>query len=744
MKIKELVAKELNQRFGQPEWVSFSPGRINIIGEHTDYNDGFVLPAAVDKGIAFALRKNGQDQVRAYAVDLKEEQTIGLNDLQARSHGHWVNYIIGVMVALKDRGVKLEGYDLAFSGNVPLGAGMFSSAALECSLAEGLNQLFEGGLSTWDIALSGQYAEHHYVGVKCGIMDQFASSFGKENFVMKLDCRSKEFEYVPFDLRGYKLVLCNTKVAHSLASSAYNTRREQCEKGVSILKQYDSSIESLRDVSMELLQAHQSEMEEVIYQRCAYVVEENNRVQQACERLVAHDYDALGKLIYASHEGLSKQYEVSCSELDFLVEQTRNKDYVLGARMMGGGFGGCTINLVEESQVSSFIEEISAAYEKEFGIAMEAYTVVIGNGAEATEWAVEQPNFAFDEHPHRRYNPLTDEWVQVSPHRAKRPWQGQVEKAEEEVRPAHDPSCYLCAGNTRVTGDINPDYKNTYAFTNDFSSLLSDTPEGIVEEGMGLLKAKSERGISRVICFSPRHDLTIPEMEVEEIRKVVDLWCEEYETLGAKDFINYIQIFENKGAVMGCSNPHPHGQVWAQETIPNEPAKKMKMQKKYWKEHGRTLLSDYIKVEQQKKERVLFEDEYFMAVVPFWAVWPFEAMLLPKRPIARITDLTEEEKDSFAAAYKKLGIMYDNLFEISFPYSAGIHQAPSNGKEYPEWHMHMVFYPPLLRSATVKKFMVGYEMLANAQRDITPEQAAERLRVLSPVHYKENMMSFKS
>ncbi|PWJ43688.1 UDP-glucose--hexose-1-phosphate uridylyltransferase [Sediminitomix flava] len=349
--------------------------------------------------------------------------------------------------------------------------------------------------------------------------------------------------------------------------------------------------------------------------------------------------------------------------------------------------------------------------------------------------------FSTEDHPHRRLNPLTGDWVQVSPHRAKRPWQGQVEKMEEESRPEHDPSCYLCAGNTRIGGEVNPDYSDTYSFQNDFSSLLEDTPEGEVNEN-DLFVAKSERGICRVICFSPRHDLTIPELELPSVRKVIDLWAKEYEELGSKSFINHVQIFENKGAVMGCSNPHPHGQIWAQESIPQEPAKKQIKQSEYFDKKGRTLLSDYIASELEKEERLLFENDHFVALVPYWATWPFETMIVPKRNVQRITDLTEEEKDAFADAYKKLTTLYDNLFEISFPYSAGIHQAPTDGKDHPEWHMHMLFYPPLLRSATVKKFMVGYEMLANAQRDITPEQAAYRLRSLSTVHYKQSSSVF--
>ncbi len=340
----------------------------------------------------------------------------------------------------------------------------------------------------------------------------------------------------------------------------------------------------------------------------------------------------------------------------------------------------------------------------------------------------------FPEVPHRRHNPLTGEWVLVSPHRANRPWQGQVEKQPAETRPAHDPACYLCPGNVRANGEHTPDYPDVFAFTNDFSALLPEVPA--TEQSEGLLRAVAEPGLCRVVCFSPRHDLTIPEMDESAVGRVVELWQQEYATLGALPYVQYVQIFENKGAIMGCSNPHPHGQIWAQRTVPQEPLKKQAHQARYFEEHGRTLLADYLVQEAKEQTRILFENQHFVALVPFWAVWPFEAMLIPKRPMARITDLTVDERTAFAAAYRQLTIRYDNLFEVSFPYSAGIHQAPTDEEPHPEWHWHMVFYPPLLRSATVKKFMVGYEMLAAPQRDITPEKAADLLRALPDVHYK--------
>ncbi|MDF9800517.1 UDPglucose--hexose-1-phosphate uridylyltransferase [Catalinimonas alkaloidigena] len=344
-------------------------------------------------------------------------------------------------------------------------------------------------------------------------------------------------------------------------------------------------------------------------------------------------------------------------------------------------------------------------------------------------------DFDLKEHPHRRYNPLTGEHVLVSPHRMKRPWQGQVEKLDEEKRPEYDPKCYLCPGNSRAGGEQNPQYESTFVFTNDFAALKEDVPGGSEEKG-NLLRAQSEKGICRVICFSPRHDLTLPQMEVAEIVKVVELWQKEFEELGSHPEINYVQIFENKGQMMGCSNPHPHGQIWAQSTVPMEPVLEGKHQGDYLQKNGSSLLEDYVKLELEEKERIVLENEHFVAVVPFWAVWPFETMIISKRHLQNILQFTGEEKLAYAEILKKLTILYDNLFETSFPYSAGIHQAPTDGLEHTEWHFHHHFYPPLLRSATVKKFMVGYEMLGDPQRDITAESSAERLRNLPKGHYK--------
>ncbi|AJY45494.1 UDP-glucose--hexose-1-phosphate uridylyltransferase [Martelella endophytica] len=340
---------------------------------------------------------------------------------------------------------------------------------------------------------------------------------------------------------------------------------------------------------------------------------------------------------------------------------------------------------------------------------------------------------SFTDHPHRRFNPLTGEWVLVSPHRAKRPWQGQV---EDDVLPQmleHDPDCYLCARNTRINGAVNPDYKHTFVFENDFAALTPDAPAESFEDG--LLKAEGESGVCRVICFSPRHDLTLARMAVDDIAKVVDTWVEQYQDLGAMPDINHVQIFENRGAMMGCSNPHPHGQIWASRSVPNEPAKETENQRAYYEKNGKPLLMAYLEQELAHRERILFENASFVVLVPYWAVWPFETMVLPKRHIRSMEEMTASERMDLAEAMSKTTIRYDNLFRTSFPYSMGFHQRPTDGEAHDEWVMHAHFYPPLLRSATVKKFMVGFELLGGPQRDLTAEQAADRLRGLADTHY---------
>jgi UDPglucose--hexose-1-phosphate uridylyltransferase len=350
-------------------------------------------------------------------------------------------------------------------------------------------------------------------------------------------------------------------------------------------------------------------------------------------------------------------------------------------------------------------------------------------------YSVTDATFIPTEHPHRRRNALNGDWVLVSPHRTKRPWLGQVEKSAPDNRPQYDPGCYLCPGNERVGGHKNPPYTSTFVFTNDFAALLPDGPRGDVGQGE-LLQAQAETGVCRVICFSPRHDLTLPEMDTDTIRQVVDLWAEQILDLGSRPEINYVQIFENKGAAMGASNPHPHGQLWSNYTMPLEPAKEDVQQRAYYAAHGSPLLVDYVNLELAASDRIVVHNEHWVALVPYWAVWPFETLVLPRRHVTALPQLTDGERDALADILKRLTTRYDNLFEVSFPYSMGWHGQPTDGQEHPHWQLHAHFYPPLLRSATVRKFMVGYEMLANPQRDITAEQAADRLRQMSEVHYK--------
>jgi UDPglucose--hexose-1-phosphate uridylyltransferase len=336
---------------------------------------------------------------------------------------------------------------------------------------------------------------------------------------------------------------------------------------------------------------------------------------------------------------------------------------------------------------------------------------------------------------HIRLNPLTGEWVLVSPHRSKRPWQGRVEGINTEVKIKYDPNCYLCPGNKRAGGVKNPVYKNTFVFENDYSAL-NILQKKINTNIRDLIITEGESGICRVVCFSPRHDLTLSGMNIAAIRKIVDTWIEEFKDLGKRDDINYVQIFENKGEIMGCSNPHPHSQIWATSSIPVELIKETFHQKDFLQKNSECLLCEYKELETDLKERVIIENKDFIVVVPFWAVWPFETMIISKRHIKDITGFSESEKNSFAGILKKITFIYDRVFNISFPYSAGIHQAPSDNVEHPEWHFHYHFYPPLLRSAVVKKFMVGYEMLANPQKDFTAETAAEVLKNLYEKYQK--------
>jgi UDPglucose--hexose-1-phosphate uridylyltransferase len=336
--------------------------------------------------------------------------------------------------------------------------------------------------------------------------------------------------------------------------------------------------------------------------------------------------------------------------------------------------------------------------------------------------------------PHRRFNPLLREWVLVSPHRTKRPWQGRVERPAPENQLKYDPECYLCPGNPRAGGVRNPKYASTFVFDNDYAALLPNAPAGELDEA-GLLVAQAEAGTCRVVCFSPRHDLTIPRMLHEEVRRVVDVWTGQFQELEKTGWIRSVLIFENRGFLIGASNPHPHCQIWANAELPNLPERELRSFSEYREGKGSCLLCDYLRIELQKNERVVCQNEAFAVVVPFWAVWPFETLVLSKRHLAAMDELTSVERDFLADILRRVTTRYDNLFETSFPYTMGFHQRPTDGQAHPEWHFHAHYYPPLLRSATVQKFMIGYELLGSPQRDITAENAARRLVEAAETHY---------
>ncbi|MDO7851737.1 galactokinase [Hymenobacter convexus] len=383
--LAQALGADFQQRFGYAPLLVRAPGRVNLIGEHTDYNGGFVLPAAVDKEAVFAVGLNKGTQIRLVAHDLNETLELANAAEIAPSATHWANYLLGVAAQFQLRGIDVPGFDCVFAGTVPLGAGMSSSAAIECGLAFALNELLKAGFEKMELARIAQFAEHTYAGVQCGIMDQFASLFGRDGHVVRLDCRSLDYEYFPFDTQAARIVLCNSGVKHSLASSEYNTRRQECERGVSVLQQHYEGIGSLRDATLEQLEAVKGEIGGTVYRRCAYVVQENARVEAACQCLIAGDLAGFGKEMYGSHAGLRDDYEVSCAELDVLVEAAQKAPGVFGARMMGGGFGGCTINLVAPDKVDEFIASVSKVYEEKFGLKLETYqtTIVAGVGTVA-------------------------------------------------------------------------------------------------------------------------------------------------------------------------------------------------------------------------------------------------------------------------------------------------------------------------------------------------------------------------
>lgn len=378
--LSKAIGVEFRKRFHDDFILIHSPGRVNLIGEHTDYNEGFVLPAAIDKAILLALSANSSKNVRLHSVDMDEYCEVRLEDDFDKSEYHWANYILGVLEQLQKNGYSIKGFDCAFGGDIPIGAGLSSSAALEGGIVYGLSKLFNLPISKTEMAKIGQRAENHFVGVQCGIMDQFANIHGKKDYALKLDCRSLEFELIPFQQSDIKIVMCDTRVHRELSSSEYNIRRKQCEQGVQILKTDYPDIHSLRDVGLETLNKHKAEFPAVVYQRCRYVLEENERVLTACDALASHNIQRFGELMFQSHVGLRDLYEVSCRELDHLVEIAEESEGVYGSRMMGGGFGGCTINLVENNQIEEFVKRVRRSYRNEFGSDCEIYTATIHDG----------------------------------------------------------------------------------------------------------------------------------------------------------------------------------------------------------------------------------------------------------------------------------------------------------------------------------------------------------------------------
>ncbi len=600
--------------YGSPDLVVRGPGRINLIGEHTDAALGLVMPAAIDKGVWLALRTRDDAQCRFHAADRDEsfETAVATGDGAAPG---WSRYLLGVYAEMSLDGRAPRGVECVFGGDLPIGSGLSSSAALTCGLAFGLNELFALGYERLALAQLGRRVEHRHAGVQCGLMDQFASLLGRAGHVVQLDCRDLSHLHLPFAETGLAIVLCDSHVRRSLAANgAYNQRRAQCDEGLALLRSRHPEVQSLRDVTIEMLQAARPELNQVVFARCDYVLQENARVVDFCAALESGDLERLGRLMNESHRGLQFDFEVSCPELDTLADAARRVPGVVGSRMMGAGFGGCTISLVGEEALPRFEEDMTAVYRE-------------------------------------------------------------------------------------------------------------------------VLRAEPESGVRRVVCFSPRHDLSLSRMSQVDVLAVVETWTDETRRLGGRDDIACVQIFENRGEAMGCSNPHPHGQIWATEHLPNETVKELAHQERYFARHERPLLADVLAEELASGDRIVLENEGFVAFVPFWAAWPFETIVVPRRPLRTLLDLHDDDRGHLADVLRRLTTHYDNLFETSFPYSMGFHQAPFDGRPHPEWTLHLHVYPPLLRGATVRKFMVGFEMLAMPGRDLTPEDAAARLRGLPDVHY---------
>ena len=731
-----------------------APGRVNLIGEHTDYNEGLVLPVAIGLELRLARRRRTDRRVRLRSSTSDEVAGLDLDRIGPPT-GSWVDYVAGTARAMADSGLAVGGFDGLIESTIPVASGLASSAALELAVAWALSGPTGPSVDPLTVARAAQQAENEYVGVRCGLMDQFAAACGIAGAAVLLDCRSLDHRPVPLPA-DLALVVAHTGVPRTLGTSEYNARRADCERAVTALAAVEPDVRSLRDVDRAMLEHHAGRLDPVARRRAEHVVDENARVLATERALRDDELDLLGPLFAASHASLRDRFEVGSAELDALVGIALSVPGVLASRMTGAGFGGCVVTLARPDAVDELRARIVGDYPRLTGLMPRVWVVgavdgagFVGGPPPATgrgagpagvaaasrgSWSerVAVGEEGLLSRPHRRYDPLADEWILVSSDRLGRPLQGRSRGSRRPAvsRPAYDPGCYLCPGNVRAGGALNPMYHGTFVFTNDYAALRPDTPDDRLE--IGLLRAEAERGTCRVICYSPRHDLDMARMAPSGVRSIVDLWADLTTELGAS--YRWVQAFENRGEAMGATNPHPHGQVWAGSALPVRASREDASQRHHFVATGRRLLLDYADQEQDGPRVVVGNDDW-LVVVPFWAAWPFETLVVARRPTARIADLTASARDALAIALIELLARYDNLFRHPFPYSMGWHQAPFDEGSGEHWQLHAHFLPPLLRSATVRKFMVGYELLAEAQRDLTAEDAAERLRAVSPAHH---------
>ncbi len=702
-----------------------APGRVNLIGEHTDYTGGFVLPAAIAYATRVTAAVRNDRRVVVRSAGFPGAREFDLAHL-ATGVGHdWSDRVRGMLVELQRSGRTLRGAEVAIESDVPIGAGLSSSASVMIAAGWAFLSLADEPIDATELARVAQRAENEHAGARTGIMDPFISAHARRGDALLIDTRSLRFDYVPLPVRA-TVVICNTMVKHDHATGGYNARRAECAAGTALLHGRFPAVESLRDATLEQLQSVRAVMRDDVFSRCRHVIGENDRTQRAARALAGEDLAAFGTLMDESHRSLRDAF-VSCRRarrsgpprarfsrrrlrrandgrrLRRLRHRARRHDR---SRLVHGVHPG-SVSCGDRRRTRRLRRRRRGRRGRSPSVTGQAW---LGR-------------------PHRRYNPLLREWVLVSPQRTARPWQGETGPADGVGRPAYDPACYLCPGNARAGGERNPDYGATYVFENDFAALVPQSEPASFDDA-GLFVAQTERGRARVVCFSPRHDLSIGRMTTPAIRAVIDAWAAEYERLGADAAIASITIFENRGDAMGASNPHPHAQIWANERVPNLPAREGEALGAYARDRDACLLCTYVHREVALGERLVYANDQAAAVVPFWAVWPFETLLVPRRHVASLERLADEERDGLADAMRVLVAAYDRVFDVPFPYSMGFHQRPTTGEPHDEWHLHAHYVPPLLRSATVRKYMVGYELLAMPQRDITPEHAAERLRGL--------------